>query len=335
MQRGIAAHPIAHEWPWHGLPRQRYIERMISTDAHVRTPLLTLNIRAARPSDAESVATTIIESRSAFVSFAPMAHSPEDVHRWVAQALIPSGSVAVAQVGGEIVGVCAVDIEDGRAWINQLYVKPAWVGQRIGGRLLRAALQTLARPVWLYTFAENQGSRRFYERYGFVAEAFGDGSGNEEHCPDVLYRLDEHADAYEVSDEPNRMQLDAIHAYLTRSYWSAGIDRERVARAMAHSMNFGLFHLAQGTETQIGFARVVTDRSSFAYLCDVYVHESHRGKGLAKRLLDHILKHPELQTLRRFLLATRDGHGLYAQIGFTPLAMPERMMELLKPERPG
>ena len=129
---------------------------------------------------------------------------------------------------------------------------------------------------------------------------------------------------YDISTDPGRLQLDAIHAYLTRSYWSPGIPKELVARAIANSMCFGLY---LGDE-QVGFARVVTDKSSFAYLADVYVLEAHRGQGLSKRLVAAIQAHPELQGLRRFLLATRDAHGLYAQFGFKPLGAPERLMEL-------
>ena len=129
---------------------------------------------------------------------------------------------------------------------------------------------------------------------------------------------------YDISTDPGRLQLDAIHAYLTRSYWSPGIPKDIVARAIAHSMCFGLY---QG-ESQVGFARVVTDKASFGYLADVYVLEEHRGQGLSKRLVGEILAHPELQGLRRFLLATADAHGLYAQFGFNALARPQNMMEL-------
>ena len=129
---------------------------------------------------------------------------------------------------------------------------------------------------------------------------------------------------YEISTDPGRLQLDAIHSYLVRSYWSPGVPRAVVERAIANSLCFGLY-LA---ESQVGFARVVTDRATFAYLADVYVLEEHRGQGLSKRLVETIQGHPDLQGLRRFLLATKDAHGLYAQFGFRPLAAPERVMEL-------
>jgi len=132
---------------------------------------------------------------------------------------------------------------------------------------------------------------------------------------------------YDISTDPTRLQPAAIHAYLTRSYWSPGIPREVVERAIANSLCFGIY-LGQA---QVGFARVVTDKATFAYLADVYVLEEHRGQGLSKRLVETIQAHPELQGLRRFLLATQDAHGLYAQFGFRPLAAPERMMEVRNP----
>jgi GNAT superfamily N-acetyltransferase len=136
---------------------------------------------------------------------------------------------------------------------------------------------------------------------------------------------------YEISTDPSRLQLDAIHAYLTRSYWSPGIPKEVVARAIANSVCFGLYDLQGPTDTQVGFARVVTDKASFAYLADVYVLEEHRRQGLSKRLVEAVLGHPELQGMRRFLLATKDAHGLYAQFGFKPPARPENFMEIRTP----
>lgn len=133
--------------------------------------------------------------------------------------------------------------------------------------------------------------------------------------------------AYEISTDPARLDLDAIHAFLTQSYWSPGIPRATVARAIANSLCFGVFHQGQ----QVGFARMITDKTTFAYLCDVYVLEAHRGHGVSKQLMNHVMKHPDLQGLRRMMLATRDAHGLYAQFGFTPLAAPDRMMEVHKP----
>jgi GNAT superfamily N-acetyltransferase len=130
-----------------------------------------------------------------------------------------------------------------------------------------------------------------------------------------------------ISTDPAQMDVDAVHAYLTRSYWAEGIPRETVAKSLEHSLCFGLFDGSR----QIGFARVVTDRSTFAYLCDVYVLEDYRGRGLGKRLMKAVCAHPDLHGLRRFVLATRDAHGLYEPFGFTPLKDPSRHMEIARP----
>jgi GNAT superfamily N-acetyltransferase len=132
---------------------------------------------------------------------------------------------------------------------------------------------------------------------------------------------------YTITMDADRMDFAAIHAFLTKSYWSPGIALATVERAMANSLCFGLFF----RQSQVGLARVITDKATFAYLADVYVLEAHRGLGLCKWLLEAIQGHPDLQGLRRFMLATRDAHGLYRQFGFEPLANPSRMMEIVKP----
>ena len=133
---------------------------------------------------------------------------------------------------------------------------------------------------------------------------------------------------YLITTDPARMDLDVIHGFLTASYWAAGIPRETVARSIAHSLPFGLFAGAR----QIGFARVITDRTTYAYLCDVFVLEAFRRRGLAHWLMRVVVEHPALQGLRRWSLATRDAHALYRSVGFTPLSAPERWMELRNPD---
>ena len=124
-----------------------------------------------------------------------------------------------------------------------------------------------------------------------------------------------------------RMDFEAVHACLTRSYWSTGVSRATVERAAANSMCFGIFHERDG---QVAFARVVSDKTTFAYLADVFVLETHRGRGLSKLLVQAIQADPDLQRLRRFLLATRDAHSLYARFGFGPIAVPQRLMEIVQ-----
>jgi len=123
------------------------------------------------------------------------------------------------------------------------------------------------------------------------------------------------------------MDLDAIHAYLTRSYWSEGISKELVSKAMAGSLCFGLFDAGR----QVGFARVVTDRATYAYLCDVYVLEYYQGRGLGTWMMRELMTHPDLQGLRRWGLVTRDAHRLYEKLGFAAPANPAGLMEIAKP----
>ena len=130
---------------------------------------------------------------------------------------------------------------------------------------------------------------------------------------------------YLISTDPSRLDVAAIHAYLTRSYWCPGIPREVVEKSIRNSLCFGLYY----SGAQVGLARVITDQATYAYLCDVYILEEHRGHGLGKWLMQTVLSHPSLQGLRRFTLATRDAHGLYEQFGFRTLAEPQRHMELL------
>jgi GNAT superfamily N-acetyltransferase len=146
-------------------------------------------LRPATIEDAARVAEVLLSSRKAFLPYACSAHTDAEVHQWVREALIPSGSVTVACVDTSIVGVLATARESGASWINQLYLTPSHVGQGIGARLLGQALRSLPLPVRLYTFQANERARSFYERHGFKAVAFTDGGANEEHCPDVLYEL--------------------------------------------------------------------------------------------------------------------------------------------------
>jgi GNAT superfamily N-acetyltransferase len=137
-------------------------------------------------------------------------------------------------------------------------------------------------------------------------------------------------EGYDISTDPSRLDIDAIHTYLTRSYWSPGIPREIVARAAANSLCFGLYESASGA--QVGFTRVVTDHATFAYLCDVYVLEAHRGRGLSKWMMRECLAHPALTGARRAMLATRDAHGLYRQVGFADVVRNTNLMEIVRPD---
>jgi N-acetylglutamate synthase-like GNAT family acetyltransferase len=151
-----------------------------------------------------------------------------------------------------------------------------------------------------------------------------------------------------ISTDRERVNLDVVHDFLTKCYWAKGIPREVVARSIEHSLCFGVydesprlakdarpFDLAQGKHgapAQVGFARVVSDFATVAYLGDVFVLESHRGRGLSKWLMECIVQHPALRNLRRWILLTRDAHELYSKFGFTPVQVPERFMELHNPD---
>jgi GNAT superfamily N-acetyltransferase len=132
-----------------------------------------------------------------------------------------------------------------------------------------------------------------------------------------------------ISTSRERLDLNVIHGFLTHCYWARGIPREVVERSVEHSLCFGIY---EANAAQVGFARVVSDFATVAYLGDVFVLESHQGRGLSKWLMECVMEHPALQNLRRWILLTRDAHGLYSRSGFAPLKAPERYMELHRPD---
>ncbi|MBE0669134.1 MAG: GNAT family N-acetyltransferase [Anaerolineales bacterium] len=136
-----------------------------------------------------------------------------------------------------------------------------------------------------------------------------------------------HRDSFTISTDPARLDMNAVHDFLSRAYWAKGRPRERTEAAFANSLVFGIY---EGSR-QIGMARVVSDFSIVAYLCDVFIHEEYRGHGLGKWLVQSILEHPDLQSIRRWLLATDDAHGLYRQFDFIQLTDPEKWMQRLRP----
>ena len=135
-------------------------------------------------------------------------------------------------------------------------------------------------------------------------------------------------ESIEISTDPARLDVDWLYASLRGTYWGGSLTREQLDRALAHSIVFGVYERAR----QVAFARVVTDRATFAWLADVFVDPELRGRGVGVRLIETIRAHPELQGLRRWMLATRDAHGLYEKFGFRPLPEPERFMEIRSPD---
>jgi N-acetylglutamate synthase-like GNAT family acetyltransferase len=139
--------------------------------------------------------------------------------------------------------------------------------------------------------------------------------------------LELHRDQFTISTDPARLDIDAIVDMLSRAYWAIGRPRDRTERAIRNSLVFGIYN----GERQIGVARVVTDYSIFAYLCDVFIHEEYRTNGLGKWLVQAIMEHPDLAGMRRWVLVTNDAHGLYRQYGFTSLDDPDEWMQNFKP----
>ncbi len=145
----------------------------------------------------------------------------------------------------------------------------------------------------------------------------------------MLQIFEAQRDTFTISTDPGRLDVDAIVDMLSRAYWAIGRPRDRTERAIQNSLVFGVYN----GDKQVGVARVVTDYSIFAYLCDVFILEDYRTHGLGKWLLETILEHPELREMRRWLLVTNDAHGLYRQYGFAEIEDPEHWMQKLQPFR--
>ncbi|TMP35819.1 GNAT family N-acetyltransferase [Pseudoalteromonas rubra] len=135
--------------------------------------------------------------------------------------------------------------------------------------------------------------------------------------------------AYTISTDPTRLNFDVIYDFISDSYWAKNIPRDVMARAIDNSLCFGAYSEAG---EQVGFARLITDKATFAYLADVFILEQHRGQGVSKMLVEAVMKHPELQCLRRMMLATKDAHGLYAQFGFETPDDPSILMQICQPD---
>ena len=133
---------------------------------------------------------------------------------------------------------------------------------------------------------------------------------------------------FTISTDKAKLDVDLIHSFLNGTYWAEGIPKETIRRSIEGSLCFGVFENAK----QIGFARMITDKATFAYLADVFIIEEYRGRGLSKWLMDVIMSHPDLQGLRRMILVTKDVHGLYKKFGFVPLINVERWMQKLDPD---
>jgi N-acetylglutamate synthase-like GNAT family acetyltransferase len=135
-------------------------------------------------------------------------------------------------------------------------------------------------------------------------------------------------DKFVITTNKEKFDIDLIHSFLTRSYWAEGISKEIVQRSIDGALCFGVFD----NDKQVGFARMITDKATFAYLADVFIIEEYRDLGLSRWLMEVIMSHPDLQGLRRMMLATRDAHELYKKFGFTPLTNTDRWMQIHNPD---
>jgi GNAT superfamily N-acetyltransferase len=133
---------------------------------------------------------------------------------------------------------------------------------------------------------------------------------------------------YEISTDPARLDIGMMHEFLTNSYWAKGIPLETVRRSIENSIAFGVYH----GQKQVGFARIISDCATFAYLADVFILPAYRGRGLSRWLMECVASHPDLQGLRRWMLATKDAHALYAKFGFFPIKTPNTWMEIHRPD---
>jgi GNAT superfamily N-acetyltransferase len=235
--------------------------------------------------------------------------------------------VVVVEENASTIGVGIGSFDGYRGMLRRVAVTEEWrtlgLGSWLAAELERRLLQRGARLLRVHV--HDAETRRFWERQGYSpielsylgkdpfreAEPVSDGAS--------ARAASWSRNGYEISTERARLDLGVVHGFVRESYWATGIPRDVLERALEHSICFGLYDPEGG---QCGFARVVTDRATAALLCDMFVLESHRGRGLGKWLVECALTHPELGGLRRWSLVTLDAQGLYGQFGFAPLERP-------------
>ena len=232
-----------------------------------------------------------------------------------------------------IVGsVGLLPVRPGTLELRKMYLAESHRGRGLGRALLERALTEARRRgavrVTLETATVLQEALRLYERAGFRRQPFAPHVCRCDVVMELELPLERTHDGFTISTDLRRFNLAQVHALITATYWAAGIPEDTVARSLAGSLCFGLLH---GPD-QIGLARVVTDRATYAYLCDVIIAEPFRGRGLGRWLMETVMAHPDLAGVRRFQLVTGDLHPLYAQFGFKPSDNPAGHMELRRPD---
>ncbi|HUP80905.1 MAG TPA: GNAT family N-acetyltransferase [Pirellula sp.] len=231
----------------------------------------------------------------------------------------------IFSLDGVYVGYALFREQPDRFYLRQLFVARDRRGQGIGQaamEILKSRFWTNGKRITVCVLVGNPDAIRFYRKCGFA-----DYSLELE-----LFRQSENAikpaqDRIEISTDKQLLDIDLIHSFLTTSYWAKNIPREVVERSIRNSFCFGVYTQGQ----QVGFARVMSDHATFAYLVDVFIVPEFQGRGLGKKLIEQILAHPELQGLRRWLLATQDAQELYARFGFTSINNPENYMTVHHP----
>lgn len=255
---------------------------------------------------------------------------------------MPTHVVLKAVIAGIIIGSVRATMHQDTCHIGRLMVHPTCQRQGIGTRLLHEIERYFAptHRYELFTGARSEHNIRLYQRLGYtpfkeehprnaVALVFMEKYSPMVNTDPTNSSIQEyHQGEFTISTDKHRLDRTVIHTFLQTAYWSKNIPREVVDKAIAHSLCFGVYHAT----AQVGFARLITDYATFAYLADVFILPTYRGRGLGKWLVQCMLAHPDCQGLRRWLLTTWDAHGLYQQHSFQPINHPEWFLEIVVPD---
>lgn len=239
--------------------------------------------------------------------------------------------VLLDEAGTVIGSVGLFPVRPGTLELRKMYLAAAHRGRRLGRGLLERTLAEASRRgavrITLETASVLREALALYERFGFRRLPFAPHVCRCDVAMELELPLERTRDGFTVSTDLRRFNLAQVHALITATYWATGIPEDTFSRSLASSLCFGLFHGAN----QIGLARVVTDRATYAYLCDVIIAEPFRGRGLGRWLMEAVMADPDLAGVRRFQLVTRDLHPLYAQFGFKASDNPAGHMEIRRP----
>lgn len=281
--------------------------------------------RKAALGDARGVADVYLASRQQHVAFAPLARSEADVRTWIADKLIPSGGVYVIEKSGVVAGMIAMAVRQGESWIDHLYVMPALTGRGLGSSLIELAKQKLEAPIFAWTFQQNQGAARFYERHGFRRAKMTDGSSNEERCPDVLYRFERHPLNLQL-----RPALPTERMLLEELQWKASLNntgdrasllahRDAIELPVGQIERGGVF-VAEAGGAILGFAAIVSRQDGDADLDALFVDPTNWRRGIGRALVDHCCAAAKSAgSIWLHVLGNPHAGGFYESCGFVPM----------------